>query len=156
MFECLPLAQLELLAQHVATRLLEPAEFLFKQGASDATLYIVASGILEVTQTSGEVSMHLGNLGAGDYIGEICPLTGSPHAATAQARTNCCIHHISRDAIAPLLAANANLATAFDKSVRRGLDLLNRSVAVRATERVDAGGQLLQRIRAFFRFNTAA
>ena len=134
LFECLPPAQLEDLAQHVVTRLLEPAEFLFKQGSSDATLYIVAAGILEVTQTSGEVSTHLGNLGAGDYVGEICLLTGSPHAATARARTHCCIHHLSRDAIAPLLAVNADLAAAFDKSARRGLDLLNRSVAARATE----------------------
>lgn len=156
LFECLPRAQLEDLAQHVVTRLLEPAEFLFKQGSSDATLYIVAAGILEVTQTSGEVSMHLGNLGAGDYIGEICLLTGSPHAATARARTHCCIHHLSRDAIAPLLAVNTDLAAAFDKSVRRGMDLLNRSVAVRATERVDSGSPLLQRIRAFFRFNAPA
>jgi CRP-like cAMP-binding protein len=155
LFECLPPAQLEDLAQHVVIRRLEPGEFLFKQGSSDATLYIVAAGILEVTQTSGEVSMHLGNLGAGDYIGEICLLTGSPHAATARARTHCCIHHISRDAIAPLLAVNADLAAAFDKSARRGLDLLSRSVAARATDRVDSSNQLLQRIRAFFRFNTA-
>jgi len=97
---------------------------------------------------------HLGNLGAGDYVGEICLLTGSPHPATARARTHCCIHHISRDAIAPLLAVNADLAAAFDKSARRGLDLLNRSVAVRATDHVDSSSQLLQRIRAFFRFNT--
>jgi small-conductance mechanosensitive channel/CRP-like cAMP-binding protein len=155
LFQCLPRAQLEDLAQHVVTRLLEPAEFLFKQGSSDATLYIVAAGILEVTHSSGEGSMHLGNLGAGDYLGEICLLTGSPHAATARARTHCCIHHLSRDAIAPLLAANADLAAAFDKSARRGLDVLNRSVAVRATERVDSSSQLLQRIRAFFRFNMA-
>ena len=156
LFECLPRAQLEELAQHAVTRLLEPAEFLFKQGSSDATLYIVAAGILEVTQTSGEVSMHLGNLGAGDYVGEISLLTGAPHAATARARTHCCIQQLSRDAIAPLLAANADLAAAFDKSARRGLDLLNRSVAARATGSVDASGQLLQRIRAFFGFNTAA
>jgi len=155
LFECLPRAQLEDLAQHVVTRLLEPGEFLFKQGSSDATLYIVAAGILEVTQTSGEVSTHLGNLGAGDYVGEICLLTGSPHAATARARTHCYIHHLSRDAIAPLLAANADLAAAFHKSARRGLELLSRSVAVRATERVDSSSQLLQRIRAFFRLNTA-
>jgi small-conductance mechanosensitive channel/CRP-like cAMP-binding protein len=156
LFECLPRAQLEELAQHVVTRVLEPAEFLFKQGTSDATLYIVAAGILEITQTSGEVSTHLGNLGAGDYIGEISLLTGAPHAATARARTNCYIHHLSRDAVAPLLAANADLATAFDKSARRGLDLLNRSVAAQATERMDPSSQLLQRIRAFFGFNTIA
>jgi CRP-like cAMP-binding protein len=156
LFECLPRAQLEELAQHVETRLLEPAEFLFKQGAMDATLYIVAAGILEVSQLSGTVATHLGNLGAGEYIGEISLLTGAPHAATAQARTHCCIHHLSHDAIAPLLAANPELAAAFDKSARRGLELLSRSVAVQATEHMDPGGQLLQRIRAFFGFNTTA
>jgi small-conductance mechanosensitive channel/CRP-like cAMP-binding protein len=156
LFECLQPGQFEELAQHVGTRLFEPGEFLFKQGTTDSTLYVVASGILEVTQTSGGVSTRLGCLGAGDYIGEICLLTGMPHAATARARTHCHIHHLARDAVAPLLAANAELAAAFDKSARRGLDLLNRSVAVRATESVDASGQLLQRIRAFFRFNTEA
>lgn len=104
---------------------------------------------------SGEVARRLGNLGAGDYIGEVCLPTGAPHAATARARTHCYIHHLSRDAIAPLLAANADLAAAFDKSARRGLDLLNRTVAVRATESVGPSSQLLQRIRAFFRFNAA-
>jgi small-conductance mechanosensitive channel len=154
LFECLPRAQLEELAQHAVTRLLEPAEFLFKQGVSDATLYIVAAGVLEVTQTSGDVSLHLGYLGAGDYVGEISLLTGAPHAATARARTHCCIHQLSRDAIAPMLAANADLAAAFDKSARHGLDLLNRSVAVRATGSVDPSSPLLQRIRSFFSFNT--
>jgi CRP-like cAMP-binding protein len=148
-------AQLEELAQHVVTRLLEPDELLFSQGASDATLYIVASGILEITATSGGAAVTLGNLGAGEYVGEICLLTGAPHAATARARTHCYIHHLSREAIEPILAANPALAVAFDKSVRRGLDLLKRSVAARATESADARGQLLQRIRAFFRFNTA-
>lgn len=155
LFECLQLAQLEELAQRVVTRLLEPDELLFSQGASDATLYIVASGILEVTATSDGVAVvTLGNLGAGEYVGEISLLTGAPHAATARARTHCYIHHLSREAIAPLLAANPALAVAFDQSVRRGLDRLKRSVAVRATENADASGQLLQRIRAFFHFDT--
>jgi CRP-like cAMP-binding protein len=120
------------------TRLLEPDELLFSQGAADATLYIVASGILEITATSDGVAVTLGNLGAGEYVGEICLLTGAAHAATARARTHCYIHHLSREAIGPILAANPALAVAFDKSVRRGLDLLQRSVATRATESVDA------------------
>jgi CRP-like cAMP-binding protein len=155
LFECLQPAQLEELAQHVMTRLLEPDELLFSQGAADATLYIVASGILEITAMSGGVAVTLGNLGAGEYVGEICLLTGAAHAATARARTHCYVHHLSREAIEPILAANPALAVAFDKSVRRGLDLLQRSVATRATESVDASGQLLQRIRSFFRFNSA-
>jgi small-conductance mechanosensitive channel/CRP-like cAMP-binding protein len=156
LFEGLQPAQLEELAHRVATRLVEPDEVLFSQGTADATLYIVASGILEITALSDGVSVTLGNLGAGEYVGEICLLTGTPHAASARARTHCYIHHLSREAIEPILAANPALAVAFDKSIRRGLDLLKRSVAARATESADAGGQLLQRIRAFFRFKSAA
>ena len=155
LFECLQPAELEDLLKHVKTRQLEPDELLFSQGAADATLYIVASGILEITVMSEGVSVTLGNLGAGEYIGEVGLLTGAPHAGSARARTHCYIHHLSREAIAPILAVNPALAVAFDKSVRRGLDHLKRSVAARATESEGAGGQLLQRIRAFFRFNTA-
>ena len=156
LFDCLQSAQFEQLAQHVTTRLLEPDELLFSQGAADATLYIIASGVLEITVTGDGDAITLGCLGAGEYVGEICLLTGSPHAATARARTHCYIHQLTREAIEPLLEGNPALAVAIDKSVRRGLDLLRRSVAARATENVDASGQLLQRIRAFFRFNTVA
>ena len=155
LFEGLQPTQLEELAQRVVTRPLEPDELLFSQGAADATLYVVASGILEITATSDGIVVTLGNLGAGEYIGEICLLTGKAHSATARARTHCYIHQLSREAIEPVLAANPALAVAFDKSVRRGLDILKRSVATRATESADASGQLLQRIRAFFRFNSA-
>jgi len=157
LFECLQPKQLEELAQRIDARLLEPGELLFRQGAADATLYVIASGILEVTQAS-EVggSVTLGRLGAGEYIGEIALLTGAPHAATARALTHCNVYQLSQGAMEPLLTANATMAAAFDKSARRGLDLLHRSVAVRATETVTANGQLLQRIRAFFHSRPAA
>lgn len=155
-FECLQPEQLDALAHRAETRLLEPGEILFAQGAADATLYVIASGIVEVTrETETSSTVTLGCLGAGEYVGEICLLTGAPHAATARARTHCYIHQLSRDAIGPLLAANAEMVAAFDKSVRRGLDILQRSVAARATENVGAQGQLLQRIRAFFHFHPA-
>jgi CRP-like cAMP-binding protein len=157
LFECLQPGELDQLANSVQTRLLEPDELLFAQGAADATLYVLASGILEITQkaASGETTV-LGTLGAGEYVGEIGLLTGAPHAATARARTHCYVHQLSREAIAPLLAANAGLVAAFDKSVRRGLDILHRNVAVRATEDVGARNQLLQRIRAFFHYSPVA
>ena len=100
----------------------------------------------------------LGNLGAGEYIGEVCLLTGTSHAATARARTHCYIHHLSREAIAPILAANPALAAAAPRQIARRADWisLKRPVALRiAEEPLDGSGQLLQRIRAFFRFNTA-
>ena len=153
LFESLGPAELEKLARHVEMQLLEPGDILFSQDSADCTLYVVASGIVEVTKSHGPgVTVTLGRLGAGEYLGEIGLLTGAPHAVTAQARTHCSIYKLSREAIAPLLASNAALAAAFDKSVRRGLDLLHRSVAVSATESVGERGELLRRILAFFRF----
>jgi small-conductance mechanosensitive channel len=155
-FESLAPAQLDQLARHVVIQLLEPGDILFAQGAADYTLYVVASGIVEVTKTHDSgTPVTLGRLGAGEYLGEIGLLSGAPHATTAHARTHCAIYKLSREAIAPLLASNAGLAAAFDKSVRRGLDLLDRSVAVSATEPVGARGELLHRIREFFHFRSA-
>ena len=80
--------QLEDLASRLTTRLLEPGDILFAEGAADATLYVVASGVLEMTRPTGTTTaLTLGRIGAGEYIGEIGLLTGSPHTATARART---------------------------------------------------------------------
>jgi small-conductance mechanosensitive channel/CRP-like cAMP-binding protein len=152
LFERLQPVQLEDLASRVTTRLLEPAEVLFAEGAADATLHVIASGVLEMTRATGTTTpLTLGRVGAGEYIGEGGLLTGSPHAATARARTHCVIYQLRREAIAGLLETNAEVAAALEKAARRGLELVNRRVAATATGDVGVGGQLLQRIRRFFR-----
>jgi small-conductance mechanosensitive channel/CRP-like cAMP-binding protein len=157
LFEALDRAQVDELARQAKEVFLEPGEVLFKQAAADATLYFIASGIVRMERASSPGSTELlGYLGAGEYIGEIGLFTGAPHAATATALTACRIHRLSREAIAPLLASNADLAAAFDKSVRRGLGILHRDVAIRATEDIGGAGQLIQRIRQFFSRNTSA
>ena len=152
LFERLQPMQLDDLASRLTTRLLEPGEILFAEGAGDATLYVVAAGVLELTRATGSTtSLTLGRIGAGEYIGEIGLLTGSPHTATARARTHCVVHQLRREAIAGLLETNADVAAAVEKSVRRGLELASRKVAATATGDVGVGGQLLQRMRRFFR-----
>jgi CRP-like cAMP-binding protein len=152
LFERLQPIQLEELASRLTTRLLEPGEVLFAEGATDATLYVVASGVLEMARATGPTtSLPLGRIGAGEYIGEIGLLTGSPHAATARARTHCVVYQLRRDAITSLLETNADVAAALERSVRRGLELVSREVAATATGEVGVRGQLLQRIHRFFR-----
>jgi small-conductance mechanosensitive channel/CRP-like cAMP-binding protein len=153
LFECLAAQQIDDLADKLELRLLEPGERLFVEGAVDASLYVVGSGILEFTcQTATLSGRTIGCIGAGEYVGEIGLLTGVPHAATATARTYCRIYHLTREAIAPLLSKTPELTSAFDKSVRHGLDVLHRQVAARASENVDLDGRLLPRIRKFFHF----
>ena len=157
LFEALDRAQVDELARQAKEVFLESGEVLFKQAAADATLYFIASGIVRMDRATSPGSIELlGYLGAGEYIGEIGLFTGAPHAATATALTPCRIHRLSRDAIAPLLGSNADLAAAFDKSVRRGLSILHRDVAIRATEDIGGKGQLIQRIRQFFSRNAPA
>jgi CRP-like cAMP-binding protein len=119
-------------------------------GGTEATLFIVVSGILQIsqhTELSGQLTA--GFIGAGEYIGEIGLLTGAPYAATATARTLCKLYGLDCHVLKPLLAANSDLSAELDRSARRGLAILNRTVAVRATD--DSVHQsLLYRIREFF------
>lgn len=153
LFEHLIERQVEGIADLLEVRRMEPGDTLFAQGTSDTSLYIVASGIVEFTRQTGNISETIGCIGAGEYVGEIGLLTGAPHAATAVARTHCQIYQLPRQAIAPLLSESADLASAFDKAVRRGLEILDRRVAVQATPGIGAKGQLLLRIRKAFHFS---
>ena len=151
LFERLQPQQLEDLASRVTTRLLEADELLYAEGAADATLYVVACGVLEITRGTGTTrSLTLGRVGAGEYIGEIALLTGSPHATTARARTHCVVYQLGREAIAGLLETHPEVAADLAKSVRRRLDQVGQSVAASAAGDVGVRGQLLQRIRRFF------
>jgi CRP-like cAMP-binding protein len=113
-------------------------------------LYVIFSGVVEITRRVGAASEVIGCIGAGEYVGEIGLLSGAPHAATAKARTHCKIYRLPRAALDPMLSQNALLASALDESVRRGLEILHRDVAVRATPSIGPRGQLLTRIRGIF------
>jgi small-conductance mechanosensitive channel/CRP-like cAMP-binding protein len=150
LFESLDREQVGSLESQLRVKRMEPGEILFAQGAEDAALYVIASGVLEVSRQMGAVYEVIGCIGAGEYIGEISLLTGAPHAATATARTYCQIYQLPREAIEPMLSQNVALASSLDRSVRRGLEILHREVAVRATPSIGARGQLLMRIRSMF------
>lgn len=150
LFENLEPEQIHKIAAQAESRQLEPGERLFAEGADDTSLYVISTGVLELTRQTPANVETIGCIGAGEYVGEIGLLTGAPHAATATARTHCQIFQLPREAIAPLLSGNAALASTFDRAVRRGLEILNREIATRATPSVGPAGQLLMRIRKIF------
>ena len=150
LFENLEPEQIRKIAGQAEPRQLEPGERLFAEGADDTSLYVIASGVLELSRQTPAGVETIGCIGAGEYVGEIGLLTGAPHAATAAGRTHCHIFQLPREAIAPLLSGNAALASTFDRSVRHGLEILNREIATRATPSVGPAGQLLMKIRRIF------
>ena len=154
LFDCLDEQQLDGLVALLELLRLEPGDALFSEGATDAALYVVACGIVQLTQQSRTPAETIGCIGAGEYVGEIAMLTEAPHAATAVALTHCRIYRLPRKAIEPLLSKHAELTSAFDKSVRRGMEVLHRKVAALASPDIGPTGELLLRIRNLFHFDS--
>lgn len=150
LFESLDQAQIDGLAKQLQLKRIEPGEVLFAQGVEDGAMYVVASGVLEVSRQINAAFEIIGCIGAGEYIGEISLLTGAAHAATATARTHCQIYRLPREAIEPLLSENTALAASLDRSARQGMEILHRQVSVRAAPSIGSHGQLLMRIRSLF------
>jgi small-conductance mechanosensitive channel len=147
LLECLTDLQVDGLAQHLELLWVRANETLFVEGDQDASLYVVASGVLEFARHVDGERQTLGCLGAGECVGELGLLTAKPHPATATAVTHCVIYRLGQEQLSPLLAENAELAAAFDQSVQRRLELLHRSDPAGAASEPASVGHLLAQIR---------
>jgi small-conductance mechanosensitive channel/CRP-like cAMP-binding protein len=150
LFEAVPAESRSRLADQIERRALISGEVLFSEGDSESSLFIVASGVLEVTRMVGGTVTRVGRISAGDYIGEIGLLTGEPHAASVRALTPCLVFELRKSHIAPMLSAEPRLLHALELSANRGRELIARSVAASVGTRAVPAAQLLDRMRAFF------
>jgi small-conductance mechanosensitive channel len=151
LFRMLTEEQVAGLRGHALQRVLQANETLFVQGDTEGSLYVILSGVMEVTRTSGKRSTAIGRIAAEDYLGEIGLLTGAPHAATVTALTECTVLELRKEHLAPLLAEDPQLMHALEESAQRGQALIDRSVAASVGVEVVPPGQLLDRIREYFR-----
>lgn len=150
LFEELPCDSRNELEGKLTRKSLKPGDVLFAQGDTEASLFIVGSGVFEVSRRVHGKSTRIGRISAGDYIGEIGMLTGAPHAATVTALTQSVVFELCKEAVAPLMKAQPQMLPAFEASVRRGQALIDRSVAASVGAESVAPAQLLERMRKFF------
>jgi CRP/FNR family cyclic AMP-dependent transcriptional regulator len=89
LFAGLPPAELEELARLLKRRACKAAEPIFWVGDAGTESYIIQSGrvTLSCPDELGR-DIILGDLGPGDFFGEVCLLDGGPHMATARAQTD--------------------------------------------------------------------
>lgn len=129
---------------------LQVGDTLFAQGDTEASLFIIRSGVLEVSHQEKHDTIIFGRIGPGDYIGEIGLLTGAGHAATVKALTPAQVFELRKEFLAPLIKEDPKLLHAFEASVRRGQARIERSVAASVGMKTVPQAQLLDRMRAFF------
>jgi small-conductance mechanosensitive channel len=150
-FESLSEDQFSRLEDALRLRHLVAGQTMFEQGSEEPVLYLVAGGVIEVSRLTDGKREVLGHIGAGEYIGEIGLLTGSAKTVSTVALTDVRVFTLDKSAIDPLLADSEDLLMAFERSVRRGQDLLSRSPAAARSDEIGGPGELIARIRRFFR-----
>jgi len=155
LFDGLAQDQIVRLESQLIPRQLEPQSPLFKQGDVGASIFIVRSGVLEVFRRDEVAVRSYGRVGPGEYLGEVSMMIGKPHPVSVTALTPCTVLELPRSVLEGMLKADGALSETLERSVRRGLDLLDRDDAARTAQPLDDGGSLLSQIRQFLRRSLA-
>ena len=100
LFRAMPPEALAELAAQLRGQDVAAGTAIVRQGAAGDELYLVESGTLEVTTTSGGHVVKLGLLGPGDFFGEMALLRKSPRTASVTALTPARVWTLSRAALA--------------------------------------------------------
>jgi hypothetical protein len=115
----IPPAQLAGALEKMVARKFSAGTVVVREGDEGDTLYLITEGRIEV-ETLDDVGerVSLGELGPGDFFGEISLLTARPRTATVTARTDLEVLELSRDSLVSLRAAYPDLERALAESQR--------------------------------------
>jgi CRP-like cAMP-binding protein len=139
-------------------RLFDGGEVLVREDEEGDSLFVIERGAVRVAKSDpeqGGKSIDLAVLDEGAFFGEMSLLTGEPRTATITAREHCGVLILSRDALAPLLAADPRIA----ESLSRALAARRQDTAATFEDRraqqldeavTDDEKTILRRIRSFF------
>jgi small-conductance mechanosensitive channel len=77
LFESLNKEQIDRLASELIARRLDAGSWLYEQGSAGESMFVVRSGVLEI---SGDGDRVVGRIGPGEYMGEISMMSGKPQS----------------------------------------------------------------------------
>ncbi|HEY2051520.1 MAG TPA: mechanosensitive ion channel family protein [Caulobacteraceae bacterium] len=151
LFESLNDDQISQLASKLNLHEMEPKASLYRQGEAGASIFIVQSGVLEVSRSDNSTSVVVSRVGPGEYLGEISMMCGEPHPVSVAALTSSAVLELPRSALDGLLRDDKTVAEALERAVRLGWARLEREDAARAAHPIEEGGSLLSKIGQFLR-----
>ncbi|HEY3255267.1 MAG TPA: cyclic nucleotide-binding domain-containing protein, partial [Polyangiaceae bacterium] len=100
LFDHLTRDELDELVRRVRQQDAQPGEVLFRQGAPVESMFIIAEGqVLLAVTTSDGTERSIGQVSAGESVGEIALFSGEPFSATATATTATRLLVLHRDSL---------------------------------------------------------
>jgi small-conductance mechanosensitive channel/CRP-like cAMP-binding protein len=131
-------------------RLYAPEERIVRQGEGGTEMFIVERGRVGVT-LKGHPRAALGELGPGEFFGEMSLLTGDVRSADVVALEETQVLVLGRDAIAPLLEKNPDLMNHISQVLAQRTQSLRDTAQIAAKGEAPSEQEFLTKIRDFFK-----
>jgi signal transduction histidine kinase len=119
---------------------LRAGQVLMEEGDPGDSLYIATEGRFEISKRTGERDVVIAGSGAGDVIGEISLLEGSPRTATVRAVSDARLVKISRETFTQLLERSPSASLGMLRTVT--VRLRNTEAMLRQSEKMASLGTL--------------
>ena len=128
-------AQLAELAPYVAFRDLRPGEVLVAEGTSDNHLYVIVSGSVGVVRGAGSAEpVTLLTLSAGDLVGELSFIDGTPHYAALVATGPARVFGLEREKLEGLLESHPDVVYRVMRAIVRTTHQIQRRLSMQSVE----------------------
>lgn len=108
---------------------LTPNELLFKEGFPGDSAYLVKRGELLAWKNKGGLRVDLGNIKAGEFVGEMAHINKEPRSATVTAVTDCELIEIPFGSLDPILFSKPSWSKALFATLSKRLKITNEKLS---------------------------
>jgi len=133
----------DLRVRHPHQQPLAPGEVVFEEGEPGDELFVVQSGVIELTRQGALGPRRVARFGAGEFFGEISAVEGSRRTARAAAVGPACVLRLDRATVEAMCVDQPEIALRLIRGLARRLLEAEHRLA-----RVDAGEVLRPLVRA--------
>lgn len=109
-----------------------PDEFLFREGEPAKHVFIVKRGKLRAFKGNGESQVVIGEIGAGEFVGEMSHINQEPRSATVQALEDCELIEIPSGSVDMVLFSRPAWAHALVLTLSKRLKTSNNALAAKS------------------------
>lgn len=158
LFTTLKPEERRMLAESIDRQEFEEGAIIVRQDDPGDCMYLIAEGncAVHVIGPRGR-EIAIASLKAGEFFGEMSLMTGAARSATIKATSDAVLYRIEKGDMLALLEANPTITTTISEYLARRIDARSSAIAAadisEVIQRPPSAGQILQRIRSFFRIS---